>query len=313
MVSVRIRDISPRLAFQARPVPTACKIELIERLIDVGVPAIEVTSFVHPDLVPGLADAEEVFRRLPRPAGVSFEACVANATGLRRAIDAGAHTAWFLLSADEDFSLMNTGRSIEQSLALLDDLQAIADGTDTRLGSYVIAAFGGPLGTARTPQDIQPLLDRLTTLGIHDWILADSCGYAAPRQITTMIEHIAPQAGGAQNLTVQIHDSRGMGIACIAELARLGVGTLDCSLAGSGAHPAAPQARVGGVCTEDAVQLLHLTGIRTGIDLPALIDTANWLATQLGATPTGYVRHTGPVPTRDLQAPSALPQSWHPG
>ncbi|MFB7085724.1 pyruvate carboxyltransferase [Streptomyces sp. NPDC056296] len=298
MASVRIRDIAPRLAFQTHPTPTAQKIELVERLIAAGLPAIEVSSFVNPGLVPGLADAEKVFAAIPRSEQVSLEACVAGPGGLRRAIDAGVDRAWFLLSVDEDFSRMNTGRTIEESLAVLADLRKIADGSGTHLGTYLIAAFGGPLGPPRGPHDIRPLLDRLTDIGVHDWILADSCGYAAPPHITDMIQTVAPLTDGPHNLTVQIHDSRGMGLADVAELARLQVGTIDCALAGSGGHPAAPQARVGGVCTEDAVHMLHLTGSDTGIDLPALIDAATWLDTVLGATGPGYTRHAGPVPIR---------------
>lgn len=310
MASVRIRDIAPRLAFQAHPAPTAQKIELVERLIAAGLPAIEVSSFVNPDLVPGLADAAQVFAAIPRTEQVSLEACVAGPGGLRRAIAAGVDRAWFLLSADEDFSRLNTGRTIEQSLNTLADLRQIADGSGTLLGTYLIAAFGGPAGAPRGPHDIRPLLDRLTDIGVHDWILADSCGYAAPPHITTMVESVAPLAGGPHNLAVQIHDSRGMGIADVAELARLNVGTIDCALAGSGGHPAAPQARVGGVCTEDAVHMLHLTGTSTSINLPALLDTASWLDTILGETGPGYTRHAGPVPTRSNNSPLRNDLTW---
>lgn len=100
-------------------------------------------------------------------------------------------------------------------------------------------------------------------------------------------------------LTVQVHDSRGMGLADVAELARMGLRNIDTSLAGAGGHPAVPGANVGGVCTEDAVQMLERMGHSTGIDLPALIDTANWFDQILGGNEHGFVRGVGPIPMTD--------------
>lgn len=300
MTPLRIREISPRLGLQARRVETAHKVELVERLIAAGLKSIELSSFVNPRLVPGLADAAEVFARVSRPPDVSLECCVANVTGLKRAIDAGAHAAWFLLATDEGFSLGNTGRSIADALTELERLREVADGSGIRLGTYLIAAWGGPTGFARRPADLQPLADRLLGMDVRDWILADSCGYAAPPQIRETVEWAAALIG-RDRLVVQVHDSRGMGLNDVAELARLGVVNIDLSLAGSGAHPAAPGAAAGGVCTEDAVQMLELLGVDTGLDLSALIDAANWLDDLLGGGEKGFVRRIGRVPTNPEQ------------
>ena len=106
---------------------------------------------------------------------------------------------------------------------------------------------------------------------------------------------------GLERLTVQIHDSRGMGLANIVELVKLGMQNIDTSLAGAGGHPAMPQANVGGICTEDAVQMLDLMGVDAGIDLAALIDTANWFDQQFGRIKTGFTRHVGKVPSSDSE------------
>jgi hydroxymethylglutaryl-CoA lyase len=292
---VRIRDIAPRLAFQAFPATTEQKVELVDRLTGAGVRAVEVSSFVNPRLVPGLADAAEVFARVKRPDGVSLECCVANERGLRQAIDAGAHAAWFLLAADEQFSRLNTGRSIDESLAELERMRTVADGSGITLGTYLIATFGGPVGTPRGPDDVHPVAERLLSLGIRDWILADSCGYAAPPQVAEMLDW-ATRLTSLEQLHLQVHDSRGMGLANVAEAARVGMRNIDTALAGSGAHPASPGALVGGTCTEDAVQMLERMDIDTGINLPALIDAANWLDGVLGGAGLGFVRRSGAVP-----------------
>ncbi len=295
MTSVRIRDVAPRLTFQAQPATTPQKVELVDRLTAAGITAVEVSSFVRPDLVPGLADAAEVFAQVQRPHGVSLECCVGNVTGLKRAIDAGAHAAWFLLSVDEGFSVNNTGRSTEDALATLAQMREIAEGTDTRLGTYLIFTWGGPFGPARHPDVLEPIMGRLLDLDVPDWILADSAGYASPVQMHETVG-AAAALHTMQALTVQVHDSRGMGVANVAELARMGLRNIDTSLTGAGGHPAIPGGQGGGVCTEDAVQTLELMGFPTGIDLPALLDTANWFDEILGGNEKGFVRHIGAVP-----------------
>ena len=292
---VRIREIAPRLTFQNHVVSTEVKLEFVRRLLDAGIRAFELSSFVRPDLIPGLADAEKVFAKIPRVPGLSLGCCVGNTRGLARAVDAGADTASFLLSADEDFARANTGRSTIDSLAELERMASFAADHDIVLSTYIIFAWGGPTGPARGGSDLEPLARRLLEAGVDHWILADSSGYAAPPQIrellTTALAYVP-----AENLTVQIHDARGMGLAALLPLVELGIRNIDTSLAGSGGHPAMPGTHGGGVCTEDAVQLLELAGMRTGIDLSRLIDTANWLYGEVGAPSKGFVRHTGPVP-----------------
>lgn len=293
-LTVRLREIAPRLTFQAHPAPTELKLELVRRLVDAGVRDFELSSFVRPDLIPGLADAAEVFGAVRDVDGLTLGCCIGNERGLRRAADAGADSASFLLSADEGFARANIGRTTEESLAQLERLATVAQDLPTALSTYVIFAWGGPTGQARGRAEIEPLLRRLVDIGVTAWVLADSFGYAAPRQIRELLE-VAAGFVALDTVTVQVHDNRGLGVANVLELADLGVGTIDVALAGSGGHPAMPGQRGGGVCTEDAAQALELAGHDTGIDLPALVETANWLDTQ-GVPALGFLRHVGPVP-----------------
>ncbi|WP_327296923.1 MULTISPECIES: pyruvate carboxyltransferase [unclassified Streptomyces] len=306
--AVRIREIAPRLAFQDHEVPTEVKTELVRRLVEAGVRAFELSSFVRPDLVPGLADAAEVFAGVRHVPGLSLDCCVANLRGLARAVDAGTDTAYFLLSADEEFARANTGRSPQDSMRELERMAAYAADRNIVLGTYVIFAWGGPTGPPRTGADLQPLARRLLDTGVDRWILADSSGYAAPTQmcelVTAALAHVPPG-----NLTVQVHDDRGMGLAALLPLLELGVRDIDTSLAGSGGHPAVPGTQGGGLCTEDAVQLLELSGVDTGIDLPRLIETANWLTGEAGVPGEGFVRHAGPVPST-AQPGTPLSFTW---
>jgi hydroxymethylglutaryl-CoA lyase len=90
-----------------------------------------------------------------------------------------------------------------------------------------------------------------------------------------------------------------MGLANLVELVGLGLTHIDVSLGGSGGHPALQGVPAGGVCSEDAVQLLARMGVETGVDLPALIETAVWFADEVGVPCPGYVRKVGPVPDAD--------------
>lgn len=307
MTAPRLREIAPRLTFQAHPAPTALKVELVQRLVRAGVRDFELSSFVRPDLVPGLADATEVFAAVRAVPGLTLGCCIGNERGLRAAAAAGADSATFLLSADEDFARANIGRSTAESLAELARLAGLAADLGISLGTYVIFAWGGPTGPARGPADLEPIARRLVDIGVTDWVLADSLGYAAPPQIRELVD-AATSHVPAGSLTVQVHDSRGLGVANVLTLAELGVGTIDVSLAGSGGHPAMPGERGGGVCTEDAVQALELAGHETGLDLAALVDTANWLS-DAGVPGLGFVRHVGPVPT--AAAASTLSFAWN--
>jgi hydroxymethylglutaryl-CoA lyase len=292
---VRIREIAPRLALQNYQVPTDMKIEFVRRLLDAGVRAFELSSFVRPDLIPGLADAAEVFSRVPRVPGLTLDCCIGNVRGLTRAIDAGADGAYFLLSADEQFARANIGRSTAQSLAELARMAELAADNDIRLGTYIIFAWGGPTGPARGGEQLEPLARRLLDIGVDHWILADSSGYAAPPQVRELVAAALTHVP-AEQLRVQIHDGRGMGLAALLPLLQQGIHNVDTSLAGSGGHPAMPGAQGGGLCTEDAVQMLELAGVPTSIDLPQLIAAANWLADEIGVHAKGFVRHTGPIP-----------------
>jgi len=200
-----------------------------------------------------------------------------------------------MLSMDEAFSQQNIGRSVDQSIAALAAIREHADGSGVAIGTYVIGAFGGPTGPARDSGQLGAFLDRLVSVGVDRWIIADSFGYAGPLQVRHVFRDIAERASGT-DVTLQIHDSRGMGLAGVAEFLAAGFSRVDGALAGSGAHPAMPGARVGGVCTEDLVQMLHLMDVVTGIDLESLIESANWLTALLGEPGGGFVRHSGPVP-----------------
>ena len=274
---LRIREISPRLGLQSHLVETSQKVELVQRLIAAGLKAVEVSSFVSPRLVPGLADAEEVFSRVGRPQGVSLECCVGNVTGLKRAIEAGADAA--LVPAGHRRGVLRRATPAARSPTRCRSSSGCAAsprGPARGLGTYMIAAWGGPAGLARTPADLQPLADRLLAIDVRDWILADSCGYAAaaadPRDGAVGRAADRDRAPGGARCTTAAAWASATWLNSPGWAWR----TSTCRWPAPARTRPRRGLRPGASAPRDAVQMLELMGFETGLDLSALIDTANW-------------------------------------
>ncbi|MER5908909.1 pyruvate carboxyltransferase [Streptomyces sp. NPDC001982] len=289
-MSVSIRDVTPRLLFQAVPAETGVKVELVNRLVDAGLRNVEVSSFVSRDRVPLLADAENVFTGIDRVEGVSYECCVASSEGVRRASDAGVSKAWYLLSLDQEFGRQNAGRGTAADLDRLAEIVELALDLKVNLGTYIIGSFGGPGGIVSTTA-FDRFLTQLEQAGAGEWIVADSFGFASPNDVAARLPHVLSRK--PQGLVrLQIHDTQGMGLANVAAALRLGVRGFDVSVAGTGGHPMIADTNLGAVCSEDLVNMMRLMGYETGIDLPKLLDIANWLASLDGVDARGFVRRS---------------------
>lgn len=308
--SIRVRDITLRLAFMDTFVSTDVKVALANRIVHSGIPAIELSSFVSAEYVPGLADAELVFAKVDRVPGVSYECCVASMRGLRRAIDAGVDTAWFLFGASDFLNERNIGRNMAGALDLVAELASVADSARLKFGSYLIGSFGdpwsGPRGIPTTASFFATLKDR----GAGSVIVADSFGFASPRSTVDLLE-CAASVFEIDDVNLQVHDSRGMGIANAHSALAAGFQNVDASLAGSGSHPAMGELQVGGISTEDLVQYAQLEGLAENIDLSELIAAANDMAALRPDLARGFVRHVGAVPRKAEDATSRVPDfSW---
>src|SRR3954451_9960913 len=145
---VRIREGGPRDGFQNEPeiIPTEDKVRLIDMLAATGLPRLEVTSFVRADVIPQLADADEVLGRIQRPSGVSYSVLIPNERGLERAL---AQRERFdeinvFLSATESHNKKNVNRSIEDSLTGLEATLAGAREAGLRCEGVISTSFGCP-------------------------------------------------------------------------------------------------------------------------------------------------------------------------
>lgn len=286
---VVVYEVGPRdgLQNESARIETAVKIELIERLAAAGLPAVEATSFVRPEWVPQLADADDVARALPDRAGTRFPALVPNAAGLRRAIDAGIREIAIFGSATETFAQRNLNRSIDESVAMFEPVVTEARAAGLRVRGYVSMVFGDPWEGAVPIAQAVSAARRLWELGLNELSLGDTIGVATPLQVQRTLAALAGDVP-LDAVAVHFHDTYGQALANVLASLDAGVAIVDASVAGLGGCPYAKSA-TGNLATEDLVYMLDGLGVRTGVDLAALADTARWISERLGREPTGRV------------------------
>ena len=282
---VRILEEGPREGFQIEkgPISTARKIELIDSLSETGVEQIQITSFVSPKAVPSMADAEAVATGFRRKPGVRYTALWLNDKGLERAIATQRLDikGSLSLTASEAFLKRTQNRTHAENVAAV---RSIIDtykhhGIAVQRAS-IMAAFGcnfeGDISVQRVLDLIQQLLDLAAEGGLTlDLIsLADTMAWATPASIYKVVGAVRNKYPSL-NLSLHLHDTRGMGIANAFAGLQLGVATFDAAVAGLGGCPFAMHAGASGnVCTEELVFMCHEMGIETGIDLEKMIASA---------------------------------------
>jgi hydroxymethylglutaryl-CoA lyase len=299
---VEIVEVGPRDGLQSEPgvLPTATKVEFIERAIAAGVRRIEVTSFVNPKKVPQMADAEEVLKALPRRDGVHYVGLVLNRKGFDRAAAAGCNEIGMAVVASDTFNRRNQGVSTEESIAAWLDIAAAAQQAGIRPQVTVSAAFGCPFEGEVKPERVVEVVRRVAEARPFEIALADTIGVGVPAQVTELVSRVREAVPGVR-LRCHFHNTRNTGLANAFAAVQAGVSTLDSSLGGIGGCPFAPAA-TGNIPTEDLLYMLHRSGYETGIDLDRAIETGKWLQEQLGRPVPGMLVKAGAFPRPAVQA-----------
>jgi len=290
---VTICEVGPRDGFQIEPdfIPTEVKVEVVDRLSEAGVPCIEVTSFVHPKVVPQLRDAETVMTRLRRRPGTRYSALVPNDKGAVRAVDAGVDEIHTVISASESHNLANVNMTIDESLEKLRAVMQVAERARVPVACGVSTSFGCPFEGEVPVERLERVVGALAGMGARAIGLADTTGMANPRQVARVLEHLAPRFPGV-TWTLHTHDTRAMAIPNILAAMEYGVTHFDSSIGGLGGCPFAPGAS-GNVCSEDLVHCVHAMGIETGIDLDRLIEVSRRVQQVVGRTLPGQIVKAG--------------------
>jgi len=286
---VRIVEVGPRDGLQNEPanVPTAVKIELIERLADAGLPVVEATAFVSPKWVPQMSDSAEVFAGIRKRPGVAYPALVPNMKGFEAARAAGAEEVAVFGAASETFSRKNINCSIEQSLERFAPVVKAARARKMSVRGYISCAAGCPYEGEVKPQAVAAVAEKLYRMGCYEISLGDTIGVGTPGRIRAMIEAVAKKVPIGR-LAGHYHDTYGQALANIYASLEAGVRTFDSSVAGLGGCPYAKGA-TGNVATEDVVYMLDGLGIETGVDLMKVLRTGQFICRALGREPSSKV------------------------
>lgn len=295
--TVRVREVGPRDGFQNEPetIPTAEKIRLVDTLSQTGLNRIEVTSFVRPEVIPQLADAEQVLTGVQRRDGVSFSVLIPNERGLERALalrDRFDEINVFV-SASETHNSRNVNRSIEESLQGLERTLATAREAGLRCEGVISVSFGCPYEGEVPPERVFSIAERLIVAGCEEIGFGDTTGMANPRQVGEFFAAAAERLGAVE-LTAHFHNTRGQGLANVLAALEQGVESFESSFGELGGCPVPPGA-TGNVASEDVVSMLHEMGVETGIDLDALIGAARAAQGVLGRPLGSHVLRAGPV------------------
>jgi len=295
--TITVVESGPRDGLQSeqRVLPTTDKLELINRMVSAGVGRIEVASFVHPDLVPQMADAEEVVAGLgPAPYGASYSGLVLNRRGLDRALATTVDEIGFVVAAAEGYNQANQRAPVNRTMGEIEAM--IPDAHDAgRFASVTISvAWGDPYDGEVPAAAVVDLAARAAAAGADEVALGDTIGVAVPAAVASLL-------GAIQNavpdlpLRCHFHNTRQTGLANVVAALQSGVTVFDTSVGGIGGSPFAPNAG-GNVATEDLLFLASRSDLETGVDLAATVLTAQWLSERLGHELPGSGHRLDPWP-----------------
>jgi hydroxymethylglutaryl-CoA lyase len=297
---ISIREVGPRDGLQNEdPVPTAAKIELIDRLSGTGVERIEAVSFVRPEAIPQMADAAEVWRGIVRSPSVRYSALVPNLRGTSLALAAGVTEIEAVVSASDTHNRKNVNRGTEQSL---DDIAQIIDSAHRSGASVqviVATAWGCPYEGDVPVERVLWAAGRAVADGADSISFGDTTGMATPGRVSALVGAFR-SAHPDMPLNLHFHNTRGAGLANVLTALQLGVADFDASVGGLGGCPYAPGA-TGNIATEELIYLTEDMGIATGIDLEAMIEAAADAEQIVGRRLPSQVLRAGPR-TRTIPA-----------
>ncbi len=294
MAQVELCEVGPRDGLQNEKeiLDTSIKLRLIEQLVAAGLRRIEVTSFVSPEWIPQLADAEQLVEQLPRAEGVRYAGLVPNLPGWERFGASGQlHDVALFISASETHNRKNVNKSVAVHLERLKSVidRARAAGVPSRV--YVSTALGCPYEGVVAQDAVVALARELVLAGASEIAIGDTIGVGVPRQVKALVAALRAEMP-IDAIVLHLHDTYGRALANAMAGYEAGVRKFDSSLGGLGGCPYAPGAS-GNLASEDLVSLFEEEGIETGVDLDLLTETSAWLEREVMKRP---------LPSRVLRA-----------
>ncbi|HWE57763.1 MAG TPA: hydroxymethylglutaryl-CoA lyase [Acidimicrobiales bacterium] len=287
-----LRDVTLRDGLQDEaPISTQAKLGLYEALVAAGIRDLELTSFVRPDRVPAMADAEQMVGATAGGAdAVTRWGLVLNARGAQRALAAGMRHLQGVISVSEAHQRENAGQSVADGLAGLGRIVQLAAEHQATVEVTLATSFGCPFAGPVSPDAVAAVAEKAVAAGVRAIGVADTIGTAVPTEVAPVVERVA--ALGVP-VGIHLHDTRGLAIANALRAIEAGAVRVDGSVGGLGGCPFAPGAS-GNLALEDLAHALQEMGVPTGLDLDRLIDAGRLACSLTGRRVESHVGVAGP-------------------
>lgn len=279
---VKIVEVGPRdgLQNEKQILSVEDRVELIRRLIKAGARFIEGGSFVSPKAIPQMQDSEKVWDAFKKTDDIDLSFLVPNEKGLERAIAAGVKSIAVFTATSDEFNKKNIGMSVSESLEVCRKIIPQAISKNLKVRGYISTAFGCPYEGPQAPSKLYKIAEQLLDFGCYEISVGDTIGIAHPKQVHDVFYDIQAEFG-LEKFAGHFHDTRGAALTNIKTAVDLGLRVIDASVGGLGGCPYA-QGSSGNVATEEVVWLLEGLGLKTGIKLEQVLETAEWVEQRIG-------------------------------
>ena len=298
---VEIVEVGPRDGLQNEKVllRTEDKVSFIKRAVQAGAKRIEIASFVHPKIVPQMADAEAVVKQLGKIEGVTRIGLTLNKRGAIRALESGVDELGAVCMASDRFGIKNQNKNSVQTVETAIRIINLAHNQGKPAQVTISAALGCPFEGEVPIQRIVDIARRLAKAQPREIALADTIGVGVPSQVSELVSKVCETIAPIP-VRVHFHNTRNTAIANVWAAMGAGARVIDASIGGIGGCPFAP-ASTGNVATEDVVYLLDRSGFEHGLDFDKLVDTAKWLETVLNSKVPSMLAAAGGFPENEKE------------
>lgn len=279
---VTLVEVGPRdgLQNEKKIIPTAIKIEFINKLSDTGLSVIEATSFVSPKWIPQLADQKEVFAGITKKENVSYPVLVPNLKGFENALACGVKEIAVFTTPSETFCQRNTNTTVAESLQKIAEVLQAANANQIRVRGYLSCVLGCPYEGDIAPDAVAEMAEKLIKLGCYEVSLGDTIGVGTPGKTDYLLKKVIEKIS-CEKIAVHFHDTYGQALANIYAALLNGISVIDSAVAGLGGCPYANGAS-GNVASEDVLYMLNGLEIETGVDLDKLVAVGRFITNELG-------------------------------
>lgn len=285
---VILTEVGPRDGFQniKEWIPTALKIEIIEKLIEAGFPKIEISSFVSPKAIAQMRDAGEIVEKIHDRIGEFVPyVLVPNFHGAKKAYDSGILQATYVFSVSESHNRENVRKTVAESLEELQKIRVQLPALQVKVD--LATAFDCPFEGRIPGERVLTMIEKCLNLGIEEICLCDTIGTANPRQTEELLLLLKERFPG-RPFGFHFHDTRGMGLANVLVALKQGFAAFESAVGGLGGCPFAPGA-AGNIASEDLINMLESMGIKTGVNMKTVTEAASLIKKKVKRDLSGHL------------------------